>query len=198
MAKPDMTITIDTSDIERDIQNFYDNLGYALGKETAEYLDEVAYRAIEKFYEDYPKSGNDISSLASELAGLRSEPMYYQRHYYNFEDKSHKPKYKNEGRHYFYGGVELNSDFMDELYTSWNGGRFPASTVFNYVYNGYHGNVGIPQMSPTPFKILEINTEKVERGQVKRIKTRAINYALGKSGQGRNFKPYNVLNFTKG
>lgn len=135
MAKNKISIT---NELIQDLKTYGSAMCVSLATQTRDEMYEEAKYAIDAFYNDY-------------------KPLYYRRHYYNFEKNSFQKYYKNPHNSIVRGGVELTPFDLDNIY------RADASYVFELVYSGQHGNVGafphqinnIPRvMSPSPMEIL--------------------------------------------
>ena len=133
-----------TADLKTDLNKFSVEVSKALAKQVRYEMLETAQDAIVRFYADYT-------------------PVRYKRHYYNFLENSFRGYYKNPHNQIIRGGIELNPEFMDNIYDK---KRTSESTeiVFNLVYAGYHGDITatghgyeIPPMNPSPLDI--INTK---------------------------------------
>lgn len=132
-----------SKDLLTDLQKYSATVAISLATQVRDEMNTTAQKAIEDFYNHYrPKNG---------------EPLYYKRHYYNFRKKSFTKYYKNPHNSIIRGGVELTPYNLDDVY------RADTEYVFNLVYLGYHGNVGMfphhvtnvpPVMSPNPLDIL--------------------------------------------
>lgn len=125
-------------DLIRDLKNYSSAVCVSLASKVRDEMYKEAQMAIEEFYNDY-------------------DPLYYNRHYYNFRKNSFKKYYKNPHNSIIYGGIELTPSELDDIY------RADTDYVFNLVYLGYHGNVNMlpynifnipPTMEPTPLEIL--------------------------------------------
>ena len=137
---------IDLSGLERDLKKyFYKTLSHTASI-IADELTEEARFSIDMFYKDY-------------------RPLYYHRHYYNFQKNSFKRYYSNPHGKNYAGGVDLTPDRMDDIY------RDPVNEVFDMVYAGFHGPSSAfvspktftvtPIMTPSPMDIILKKQEKI-------------------------------------
>lgn len=112
-------------------------------------LTETASNAIQAFYADY-------------------QPIYYKRHYDNFQKRSFRKYYSNPHNKIITGGVELTPNLMNDYYQD------PVQEVFDMVYAGFHGPASaipigystsnyvgfsnhftpVPQMKPSPMEMI--------------------------------------------
>lgn len=105
-------------------------------------LTKEAALAIETFYADY-------------------KPKYYNRHYRNFRKNSYTKYYSKSGK-WYYGGVRLTPEAMQDIYRS-----ATPQEVFDTVYAGFHGaasaidfgydarpEASVPRMWPSPRQML--------------------------------------------
>lgn len=123
-----------------DLKKYSKNFSIGMATQIRDDLTKSAAVAIEAFYQDYT-------------------PIYYQRHYYNFREKSFKKYYDNKHNHIIRGGVELSSENMDDIYQD------STQQVFDMVYAGYHGVASgfeepytftpVHVMKPSPLEIIE-------------------------------------------
>jgi hypothetical protein len=89
-------------------------------------LTEHTTDAINNFYADY-------------------DPLKYSRHFFNFYKNSFEKYYKNPHGQIVYGGVLLTPYNMQDIYKD-----EPASHVFDFVYNGFHGVSSAIHNNPSP------------------------------------------------
>lgn len=140
MAKNKINIE---NDLIKDLKDYATTVSISLATQVRDEINQTAKEAIDAFYNHYrPKNG---------------EPLYYKRHYYNFRRNSFTKYYKNPHNSIIRGGVELTPYDLDDIY------RADSEYVFNLVYLGYHGNVGMfphkvtnipPVMTPSPLDII--------------------------------------------
>lgn len=139
----------DIKHLKKSIEKYVNKVGTSAANTIADYMDYSALSAMYAFYSSYT-------------------PKVYDRHYYNFMDQSHR-RFVDITLGYYEGGVELNSDFMDEIYDD------PASLVFGYVYEGYHGSpevdekYGIPRMMPSPMMRIIEYRDAIASSDMKKI-----------------------------
>lgn len=135
MAKNQITIT---NELIQDLKTYGTAMCVSLAAQTRDEMYEEAKYAIDSFYGDY-------------------DPLYYKRHFYNFENNSFKKYYKNPHGSIVRGGIELTPSNLADIY------RADSEYVFDLVYSGQHGNAGAfphqvfnmpPVMSPSPMEIL--------------------------------------------
>ena len=136
MAKINIILT----DLAREIEQFSQDIARELAIDAREQLAKEANLAINKFYGHYT-------------------PEYYHRHrpiQGNIKKSFHK-YYANAHYYVYSGGIEISSDWMNDIY------RADKDYVFNLIYAGYHGNVAMfpfqvnlvpPVMSPSPLDLI--------------------------------------------
>ena len=155
-------------DIARELEQFSKDVAKEMAINTRDELYKEADNAINTFYSHYPS------------------PLYYQRHTnpyvgYNIK-KSIKKLYHSPHGTSFNGGIELSSEWMDDIYnTNRKKNYIHTDYIFNLIYAGYHGNVNMlpnydgfvpPVMSPSPLElILNKRDELVEKAQINANKT---------------------------
>lgn len=137
--KNNCKVTI-TRQLYDDLKKYGEQFCVGMATKARDMLTTSAEIAIEMFYQDYT-------------------PIYYQRHYYNFREKSFKKFYENKHGHIVRGGVELSSDSMDDIYQD------SKNEVFDMVYAGYHGVASgfnepysftpVHVMRPSPLELIE-------------------------------------------
>lgn len=133
-------------DLAKEIENYSIEIAKSLAIKSREILNKSADSAIRSFYEHY-------------------SPISYQRHTpisYNIR-KSFKKYYDKSHGYTFSGGIELSSDWMDDIY------RADKDYIFNLIYAGYHGNIMMipwermedkkqpyvpPIMKPSPLELI--------------------------------------------
>lgn len=109
-------------------------------------LTKTAAEAIELFYQNY-------------------DPSSYDRHYYNFRENSFEKYYAKSGN-YYYGGVKLTPENMEDIYTRDKGN---PQEVFESVYAGFHGPIvgymragfQIPIMNPSPMDLIVAKRDEI-------------------------------------
>ena len=134
--------------VREDCEKFAQIYCEAAAKAAADKIFVYAHDAIASFYADY-------------------DPKVYRRTY-NLGKNSYRRYYKNAGRGYYYGGVEIDSAFMDD-YKRYNpyvekvedgqGAKFSTKGIVAlsaWVY-GYHGwpSDYVKQTSPSPLEYLK-------------------------------------------
>ena len=135
--------------LEEDLYDFQNNIAkYAVGG-MADDLTKECKNAIELFYSHYNP----------EDPALHGGRIYYRRHW-NFK-KSSKRYYKNREPRYI-GGVELLIDSIPNVY---KGDNSDPKSVFERVYDGYHGIASFqgraPIMNPSPIEIIMDKYEEI-------------------------------------
>ena len=167
-------------ELSKEIEQYSRDIAKQLAIETRENLYKIAFKAISAFYSDY-------------------SPIYYKRHRpisYNLR-KSYRKFYANPHNTIYRGGVELSSEWMDDLY------RADTDYVFNLVYAGYHGNILMlpwekedrdgppfgtlknipPIMSPSPLEIILNARDNMVKNMA--YKANAIAQKVKKNGNYR-------------
>ena len=136
-------------DIAKEINEYSRDIAKQMAIYTRDELMKEAQRAIKIFYNHY-------------------SPIYYYRHKpigYNI-NKSFRKYYANDHNIVYKGGIELSSNWMNDIY------RADKDYVFNLVFSGYHGNVTMlpfpifhtpPIMSPSPLDIILIKRDKLRK-----------------------------------
>ena len=135
-------------DIAKEIEQYSRDIAQQMARNTRDKLAKTAEIAIKKFYDHY-------------------DPIVYDRHTPLMGNirKSFRKFYANPHNTVFRGGIELSPEWMDDLYST---PKHPVDKdmIFNLIYAGYHGNVGMfpvpvetvpPIMDPSPLDIL-LNT----------------------------------------
>lgn len=139
MANNKTKVTINEA-LRKDLKTYGARFSAGMASRIAEELNIEAVFAISEFYRDY-------------------EPKHYERHYYNFIGKTSREYYRNPHNTMVRGGVELNPEWMDDLY------RDSTEEVFDLVLHGFHGaplgKNNIPVMSPTPLDIIEAKRDEI-------------------------------------
>ena len=130
-------VTIE-KDLIQDLRKYASSICTSLASQVRDEMHKEAQYAIEEFYNHY-------------------DPLYYNRHYYNFKKNSFEKYYKNPHNSIVRGGIVLTPYALDDLY------RADKEYVFNLVYLGFHGNVKMlpheihntpPVMNPSPLDML--------------------------------------------
>lgn len=149
--------SVNASDLKEYLEKYSKEVGRITAASIRDELTETAFNAIVQFYEDY-------------------SPKSYQRHYYNFLEKSFRKYYSNAHGNIYRGGVEFTPQLMDDIYQSSNGYSSTQVTeqVFDTVYAGFHGVAStqiypqgyeprvIPHvMSPSPMEIIEKRRDEI-------------------------------------
>lgn len=142
------------SDLKKEIQKIADKKMVKIAGQIRDDLTKTAASAIQSFYDNY-------------RPGLDGEPLYYKRHYWNFEEHSFQKYYAHSlSSDIYYGGVRLTPELM---YDEYRGDTFD---VFNSVYNGYHGPKELynsytkmipPIMNPSPREIILKKRDEIKR-----------------------------------
>ena len=101
-------------DLAKDLEAYANNVARFTAQAVADELTKTTYDAIAYFYVSWT-------------------PEYYTRHVDNLLFHSYKRFTHNNRNRTFSGGVELSSEFMEDIY---NGS---PSLIFDIVYKGYHG-----------------------------------------------------------
>lgn len=140
------------------LRKYTDNVCRATAGGIRDELTQEAASAIAYFYyEDYPN------------------PKVYNRHF-QFENNSFEKYYAKSGK-YYYGGVRLTPEQMNDVYQQ------SVDIVFDSVYSGLHGPViaylragnQLPIMTPSPLeRILNKRDEIIQNPQeyIERAKQR--------------------------
>lgn len=136
-------------ELSQELENYSQEIAKQLAIETRERLYKEADNAISDFYGHY-------------------DPLYYKRHQpigYNIR-KSFRKYYHAPHGNIFSGGIEMSSDWMDDIY------RYDKDYIATLIYSGFHGNVLMfpfkvsnvpPIMSPSPIgRILEARDDIVK------------------------------------
>lgn len=143
-------------ELAKEIEQYSKDIAKQMAIETKENMYKIAFKAISAFYSDYT-------------------PIYYHRHRPISSNvrKSYRKYYLNPHSSVYSGGVELSSEWMDDLY------RADTDYVFNLIYLGYHGNVLMlpwddpdrppygklknipPVMNPGPWEIILNGRDKI-------------------------------------
>lgn len=116
------------------------------------YAKRVLSAAAGKIRDDLYKEAE--TAIADFYASYN--PIYYRRHYYNFEKNSFRKYYSNKHGSIIYGGVELTPQLLDDIYQEKN-----TQEVFDTVFEGFHGPASMfytpktfsvipPRMIPSP------------------------------------------------
>lgn len=105
-------------ELAQEIEQYSKDISRELAIKTREELYKAADKAINYFYADY-------------------SPIYYRRHLPVTSNikRSFRKYYANPHNTIFSGGIEMSSDWMNDLY------RADTDYVATLVYSGYHGNV---------------------------------------------------------
>lgn len=118
--------------ISQQLYNDLKNYTSVVIKDTAQTVkDELVFAtrvAITMFYADY-------------------RPLYYSRHYFNFENYSYSPYYKNPHNTIIRGGVVISYEKMKDIYEQ------PLEYVFsNVMFGGIHGDYSLvhKKLQPSP------------------------------------------------
>ena len=146
MAKKNIILT----DLAKEIEQFSRDVARELAIDTREQLVKEASLAINKFYSHYT-------------------PEHYHRHLPIGKNikKSFRKYYANAHNYVYSGGIEISSDWMNDIY------RADKDYVFNLIYAGYHGNVAMfpfqvnlvpPIMSPSPLDIILDKRDELIKG----------------------------------
>lgn len=161
------TVFID-NELMKELDKYATNYSIGMSQEISKELTETTQKAIDLFYDDYI-------------------PIGYNRHYDNFKKRSFKKYYENKHGSIIRGGVQLSSERMINYYWSFSqkgNNYYPAGSssnltdyVFNLVYSGYHGNIGMifgqngenaqydvnipPRMNPSPLEIIINERDKM-------------------------------------
>lgn len=157
--------SVDISSLKDYLEKYTKEVGRIAAANIRDELTETAFNAIVQFYEDY-------------------SPKSYQRHYYNFLEKSFRKYYSNAHGNIFRGGVEFTPQLMDDIYQSSKGYSSSQVTeqVFDTVYAGFHGVAStqiyppgteprvIPHvMSPSPMELIMNKRDDIENNLDKYI-----------------------------
>lgn len=124
------------SEIETHLEKYAKRVLSAAAGKIRDDLYKEAETAIADFYASY-------------------DPIYYRRHYYNFEKNSFRKYYSNKHNSIVYGGVELTPQSLDAIYQD------GVQEVFDTVFEGFHGPASMfytpktfsvipPRMIPSP------------------------------------------------
>lgn len=102
----------------------------------------------------------NAATYAIDMFYAHYKPIYYRRHYWNFEKNSFSKYYKNPHNSIIRGGVRLSASNMSDIYQD------PKQEVFDFVYQGFHGVAsaiwGYPErMIPTPLDIIYEEQQKL-------------------------------------
>lgn len=144
-------------DFVRDIKQYASNIAKFTATAIRDDLYKTAYDAIVTFYDDY-------------------QPKSYNRHYYNFLNKSFKKYYHNNHDTKYSGGIILSAEWMDDIYRASERSDLGTEFVFDLVYEGYHGwDTGwtVPsepvtngfgeRMQPSPLDLIEKRYNYISR-----------------------------------
>ena len=156
--------SVDISDLREYLENYSKEVCRVTAANIRDELTETAFNAIVQFYESY-------------------SPKSYQRHYYNFLEKSFRKYYSNAHGNIFRGGVEFTPQLMDDIYQSSKGYSSAQVTeqVFDTVYAGFHGVAStqiyagdapryIPSvMNPSPMELVISKRDDIENNLDKYI-----------------------------
>ena len=115
------------------------------------YAKRVLSAAAGKIRDDLYKEAE--TAIADFYASY--DPIYYRRHYYNFEKNNFKKYYSNKHNSLVYRRVELTPQSLDAIYQD------GVQEVFDTVFEGFHGPAGMfytpktfsvipPRMIPSP------------------------------------------------
>ena len=142
------------NDLRDEIKRIADKKMVRIAAKIRDDLTETAGSAIQAFYNNY-RPGSD------------GEPLYYQRHYWNFEEHSFQKYYAHSlSSDIYYGGVRLTPELMYDVY------REDTFEVFTSVYSGYHGPKELynsytkripPIMSPSPRERIILRRDEIKR-----------------------------------
>ena len=150
MSKTKNKITV-TKGLRQDLKNFSQQLCSRAANFTRETLTAVAYEAFERFYCDYtPVPSGLYTSYHFKYYKPSGNPFYYDRTY-NILRNGIKG-FKNKHGKIIHGGVELNPDWLEDVYEDTTP-QFVFETIYENGWHGVPGN-GIPNMSPTPQEII--------------------------------------------
>lgn len=149
--------SVDISNLKEYLEKYSKEIGRITAAGIRDELTETAFYAIVQFYEDY-------------------SPKSYQRHYYNFLEKSFRKYYSNAHGNIFRGGVEFTPQLMDDIYQSSKSYTSAQVTeqVFDTVYAGFHGVASTqiyagdapryipPVMKPSPMELVVTKRDEIE------------------------------------
>lgn len=153
------------SDIEKRLVKHARRACSAAAGKARDDMYKEAKAVIAAFYKHYgPKNG---------------EPLYYRRHYWNFEQNSFKKYYDdhvglNDSVIKIFGGIELTPQSLEPVY------RDSTREVFDTVFAGFHGPAGMfyspktfsripPRMVPSPMDRLKKKRDEIIKHQNKYI-----------------------------
>ena len=154
MAKKISTKVTVTDDLKKELKDFAHEIGVRAAVYAREELTTAAYEAFERFYCDYtPVPGGLYTSYKFKYYKPSGNPIYYDRTY-NVLRNGIKKFYENKHGKIIRGGVQINPDWLEEVYDH----NLSPKFVFDNIYElGLHGgsNKGIPPMVPTPEQYIQ-------------------------------------------
>lgn len=155
MAKKN-SVEIDFGSLEADLRKYANNVCRNAASEIADELTKEALSAMGAFYSDYT-------------------PKQYNRHYYNFMNRSFRRYYKNPHNRIYKGGVEYTPGAMDNIYRGYS----PMEVYISVVEQGSHGPYGltiVPPMKESPMEMVLNKRDEIEKNiqsYINRAKSKA-------------------------
>jgi hypothetical protein len=141
----------DISLLANEIKHFSCEVAKSLAIMTRDKLYEDMDNIITKFYKHYPN------------------PLYYKRHIVDGGiggnvKRSFKKYYMSSHETTYSGGISLSPEWMEDIYNNQRkNNRVSTDYIFNLIYAGYHGNIGMlpwevsnipPVMNPSPWELI--------------------------------------------